>query len=40
MAFNLIVIRTYIAGLSDSYVESARIDGAGEFRIFLRVILP
>ncbi|MDI9460265.1 MAG: carbohydrate ABC transporter permease, partial [Bacillota bacterium] len=27
-AFNLIVIRTYIAGLSDSYVESARIDGA------------
>jgi putative aldouronate transport system permease protein len=39
-AFNLIVIRTYIAGLSDSYVESARIDGAGEFTIFLRIILP
>jgi putative aldouronate transport system permease protein len=39
-AFNLIVIRTYIAGLSESYVESARIDGAGEFTIFLRIILP
>jgi len=39
-AFNLIVIRTYIAGLPDSYVESARIDGAGEFTIFLRIIMP
>jgi len=39
-AFNLIVIRTYITGLPDSLVESARIDGAGEFTIFLRVILP
>jgi len=39
-AFNLIVIRTYISSLSDSYVESARIDGAGEFTIFMRIILP
>ncbi|MFY9525988.1 MAG: carbohydrate ABC transporter permease [Limnochordia bacterium] len=39
-AFNLIVIRTYITSLPDSLVESARIDGAGEFTIFLRVILP
>lgn len=39
-AFNMIVIRTYIRTLPDSMVESARIDGAGEFRIFLRVIFP
>lgn len=39
-AFNLIVIRTYILGLPDSLVESAKIDGANEFGIFLRIILP
>lgn len=39
-AFNMIVIRTYIRTLPDSMVESARIDGAGEFRIFLKIILP
>lgn len=38
--FNLIVIRTYILGLPDSLVESARIDGASEFRIFLSIIIP
>lgn len=39
-AFNMIVIRTYINGLPDSLVESAKIDGAGEFRIFMQIILP
>lgn len=39
-AFNVIVIRTYIQGLPDSLVEAARIDGAGEFRIFWQVVLP
>ena len=39
-AFNMIVIRTYINGLPESLVESAKIDGAGEFRIFLQIILP
>ncbi len=39
-AFNLIVIRTYIRALPDSLVESARIDGAGEFRIFAQIITP
>jgi len=39
-AFNIIVIRTYMQGLPDSLVEAARIDGAGEFRIFIQVILP
>lgn len=39
-AFNLIVIRTYIRGLPESLNESAKIDGAGEFTIFLKIILP
>ncbi|MCR4580608.1 MAG: carbohydrate ABC transporter permease [Treponema sp.] len=38
--FNFILVRTYINGLPDSFVESARIDGAGEFKIFLRIIMP
>lgn len=39
-AFNFIMIRTYIHTIPESLVESARMDGAGEFRIFLRIILP
>lgn len=39
-AFNLIVIRTYIKSIPESFIESAKIDGAREFRIFLQIILP
>lgn len=39
-AFNVIVIRTYINTLPDSLVESAKIDGASEMRIFLQIIIP
>ncbi|WP_234124684.1 carbohydrate ABC transporter permease [Clostridium hydrogenum] len=39
-AFNVIVIRTYINGLPESLSESAKIDGAGDFRIFIQIILP
>ena len=38
--FNMIVIRTYICGLPDALVESARIDGAGDIRAFFQIILP
>nr|WP_244213918.1 carbohydrate ABC transporter permease [Paenibacillus barcinonensis] len=38
--FNMIVIRTYIQGLSEGLIESAKMDGAGDFRIFLRIVLP
>jgi len=38
--FNMIVIRTYIAGLPDALVESARIDGAGDIRVFWQIIFP
>lgn len=39
-AFNLIVIRTYMNGLPDSFVESAQVDGAGHMKIFFRIIMP
>ena len=38
--FNMIVIRTYIAGLPDALIESAKIDGAGDFRIYWKIIFP
>ena len=38
--FNMIVIRTYIAGLPDALVESGKIDGAGDIRCFFQIILP
>ena len=38
--FNFILVRTYINGLPDSFVESARIDGAHEFKIFMSIIMP
>ena len=39
-AFNMIVIRTFINGIPYSLIESAKIDGAGDFRIFIQIILP
>lgn len=39
-AFNVIVIRTFMNGLPESLAESARIDGAGEFRTFVQIIMP
>ena len=39
-AFNLLVIRTYIHGIPESLVESAKIDGASHIRIFWSIILP
>jgi len=38
--FNMIVIRTYIQSLPDALVESARIDGAGDIRVFWQIIFP
>jgi len=39
-AFNFIVIRTYISKLPESIIESAKIDGCGDFIIFIRIIFP
>jgi putative aldouronate transport system permease protein len=39
-AFNFVVIRTYMKSLPESIIESAKIDGCGDFRIFIRIMLP
>ncbi|WP_276356591.1 carbohydrate ABC transporter permease [Cohnella caldifontis] len=39
-AFNMLVVRTYIHSLPESLIESAKIDGAGDFRVFVSVVLP
>lgn len=39
-AFNVIVIRSFIESLPDALEESAKIDGASEFTIFLKIIMP
>ncbi len=39
-AFNMLVVRTYIHTLPESLIESARMDGAGEFRTFMSVVFP
>jgi putative aldouronate transport system permease protein len=38
--FNLIVVRTYLKTIPESLVESAKMDGAGEFRIFFQIMFP
>jgi len=38
--FNIIIFRTFFKGLPAALVESAKIDGANEYRIFAGIILP
>lgn len=39
-AFGLFMIRQYMLALPDSLLEAARIDGAREWRIFIKIIIP
>ena len=34
------LLRNYIVGLPKEIIESARVDGAGDFEIFVRIVLP
>lgn len=38
--YTLLITRTFFAGIDQSLHESARIDGAREFRILLSIVLP
>lgn len=38
--FGVFLMRQFILGLPDELIQAARVDGAGELRIFFRVILP
>lgn len=38
--FGIFLVRQYARSLPDALIEAARIDGAGELRIFFRIVLP
>ncbi len=38
--FNIIIMKSYMGGIPQALTESAKIDGAGDFTIFVRIILP
>lgn len=38
--YNMVVIRTYLQGIPDTLLESARLDGAGEVVILFKIMLP
>ena len=38
--FGIFLVRQYARGIPDELIEAARMDGAGEFRIFFSVVLP
>jgi multiple sugar transport system permease protein len=39
-AFGVFLMRQFIQGIPDELLEAARMDGAGEFTVFRRVVLP
>ena len=39
-AFGLFMVRQFMVSIPDELIEAARLDGAGEFTIFRRVVLP
>jgi ABC-type glycerol-3-phosphate transport system permease component len=39
-AFGVFMMRQFFYSLPDDYIESARIDGASEYRIFARIAMP
>lgn len=38
--FNIIVARNFLAGIPVSLIESAKIDGASDFTVFFKIVLP
>ena len=38
--FGIFLVRQYARSIPDALIEAARIDGAGELRIFFRIVLP
>ena len=39
-ALGALLMRQYILGIPDELLDAARVDGAGEYRIFFRIVLP
>ncbi len=40
LPFAIYLLRSYIAGLPKDLIESAQVDGANDFKIFRRIVLP
>jgi putative aldouronate transport system permease protein len=40
VAYYMLIMRTYYAGIPDSLEESAELDGAGDITIFFRIVVP
>ncbi|MBW7455705.1 carbohydrate ABC transporter permease, partial [Paenibacillus sepulcri] len=38
--FNILIMKGFLDKISKEIIESAKVDGAGEYRIFFRIILP
>ena len=38
--FNIIIMKSYMGGIPQALTESAKVDGAGDFTIFVKIILP
>jgi len=38
--FGVFLMRQFLQSIPDDLIEAARVDGAGEFRIFFRIVLP
>ena len=39
-AFGIFMVRQFMVAIPDELIEAARLDGAGELTIFLRIVLP
>lgn len=39
-AFGIFMVRQFMVSIPDELIEAARLDGAGEFKIFWRIVLP
>ena len=40
VVYYVLILRTYFAALPSELIDAARVDGAGEFRIFISIALP
>lgn len=38
--WNVLILRTYFAGISEEILDAARVDGANEFRIYWQIVMP
>ncbi|GHV07259.1 sugar ABC transporter permease [Spirochaetia bacterium] len=38
--YNLLIMKSYIRAIPDSLIDAAKIDGCGEFRILVQIIMP